>query len=76
MFDTLQLVVEVPSNSTCQKCVNQMSDMLQLVVVIINTQLTRSAQSGRGQAVEPINSQERHERAPADLTSNDVNPEL
>jgi len=28
----------------------QMSDTLQLVVVIINTQLTRSAQSGRGQS--------------------------
>ena len=63
MSDMLQLVGQATSNSTCQKCVNQvsdtlqlvvdvpnsqlMSDMLQLVVVIIDTQLTRSAQSGR-----------------------------
>jgi len=32
MSDTIQLVVEPPSNSSSQKLIDQMSDMLQLVV--------------------------------------------
>jgi len=34
MSDTLQLVVDSPKHSSCQKLRNRMSDMLQLVVEV------------------------------------------
>jgi len=42
MSDTLQLVVELPNNSNSQKLLKRMSDMLQVVGNIPNTQLHRS----------------------------------
>ena len=38
MFDTLQLAVELPNNSGSQRLRKQMSDTLQLVVDVLNTQ--------------------------------------